>query len=83
MTGDRRRVGPTHPGGDVGFGPFEEMDRRYIVDIKAARATASASIGSDLSRSRQPWRVSAMSRVGTRTTGSPATIRSRSKRRVR
>ena len=45
----------------------------------AARATASASIRSDLPRSRLDRRELAISRVGTRTTRSPRAIRNRSK----
>jgi hypothetical protein len=45
----------------------------------AARATASASMRSDLPRSRLARRELAISRVGTRTTRSPRAIRNRSK----
>lgn|GEM_PF-6634286 len=49
----------------------------------ATRATASASIGSDLPGSRPERRIPAMSRVWTRTTLCPASRRSASSRRVR
>src|SRR5918994_409220 len=45
----------------------------------AARATASASMRSDLPRSRLERRELAINRVGTRTTRSPRAIRNRSK----
>jgi hypothetical protein len=48
----------------------------------AARATARASIGSDLPRARTAWRAPAISHGGTRSTRSPAASRSRSSRPV-
>lgn len=49
----------------------------------AARVTASASIGSDLPRSRAERRAPAISRVCVHTTAWPASSRSASNRRVR
>ena len=49
-----------------------------IPSRSAARAIASASIGSDFPRSRTPWRALAISLGGRRTTVSPRSIRNRS-----
>ncbi|CFD65874.1 Uncharacterised protein [Mycobacterium tuberculosis] len=54
--------------------------RGRSVSRSTARATASASIGSDLPRLRADLRVWAISLVGTRTTCWPAASRSRSRR---
>ena len=53
---------------------------RQIRLASTARATASASIGSDFPRVRAPARAWAISFGGTRTTDSPPASRSRSNR---
>ena len=65
----------------VELGPVELRDAAASPrpSRRAARATASASMRSDLPRSRAPRRASAMSLVGTRTTRSPRPIKKRSK----
>lgn len=67
-----QKVSPMQPG------HAEQRTHDYV-----RHGTASASIGSDLPGSRPARRASAINRVGTRTTRSPAASRSASNRRVR